>query len=325
MTKVIQEDNDSICNTVLPWEELAGVTVLITGANGLIGSALVRAINALNEQYNLSIKCISHTRITHGSICFPLKLSESVDYIFHCAAMTRSVDMVSKSLEVINTSVDGTRNVLDFARATNCKSVVYLSSMEVYGQIDGEVTEDMIGYLDLSNPRSSYPESKRMCELLCSAYRRQYDVPVKIARLAQTFGAGTSREETRVFSQFARAAMNQTDIILHTEGRSLGNYCYIADTVTALFTLLFKGENGQTYNVANPDACMKICDMAKLVAQKYDIGITIKVPQDLEKLGYAATTGYKLNIDKISKLEWKPKYSLLDCYHRMIADWRDEK
>lgn len=321
MSKILCEDNAYICSTDLPWDHLANSTILVTGAVGLIGKAIVRAINALNKKYVLNIRVIAHTRKTHGDICTPLQLDKSVDYVFHCAAVTKSADMAGKPLEVIRTSIDGTRNVLDFTRFANCKSVVYLSSMEVYGQISGEVTEDMLGYLDLSNLRNSYPESKRLCEMLCSAYYQQFAVPVKIARLAQTFGAGTSKNESRVFAQFARSAMNKNNIILHTEGISQGNYCYIADTVTALFTLLLKGENNQVYNIANPDTYMTIYDMAKLVASEYGVSVVRDLPRNIETFGYAPTASYILNTDKIRKLGWKPTFNLLECYKRMIDDW----
>ena len=77
-----------------------------------------------------------------------------------------------------------------------------------------------------------------MCENMCVAYGTQYEVPVKIARLAQTFGAGVLPGENRVFAQFARSAMKGSDIVLHTEGKSEGNYCYTADAVRALLTIL---------------------------------------------------------------------------------------
>lgn len=325
MPETVYEDNDYISGTVLPWDILSNSTMLITGANGLVGSAVIRAINALNKKYALNIRIIAHTRKTHGDICSPLLIDGPVDYIFHCAAITKSADMARRPLEVIKTSIEGTKNVLDFARLAGCKSVVYLSSMEVYGRIYGEVTENMLGYIDLENLRNCYPESKRMCEMLCNAYYQQFAVPVKIARLAQTFGAGTPKSESRVFAQFAKAAMNKREIVLHTEGKSQGNYCYIADTVSALFTLLLKGENSQAYNISNPETCMTIYEMAQLVADEYGTDVVIEIPPDPETFGYAPTAGYKLNIDKIRSLGWKPKYNLLDCYKRMIAAWKEDE
>ncbi|MCL1848225.1 MAG: NAD-dependent epimerase/dehydratase family protein [Clostridiales bacterium] len=193
-----------------------------------------------------------------------------IDYMIHCSSITKSAEMAAKPVEVISTMVDGTRNTLEVARMYGCKAYVYLSSMEVYGATDPaleRVTENNLGTIDLRNPRSCYPESKRLCESLCCSYHAQYGVPVKIARLAQTFGAGTPIEDSRVFAQFARRALAGEDIVLHTEGKSRGNYCYLADAVLGLILLLLRGEPGEAYNIANPIASMTIREMAELVAE----------------------------------------------------------
>lgn len=122
--------------------------------------------------------------------------------------------------------------VLELAREKNA-AMVYVSSMEVYGNpnLTHEVSEEDYGYINLSNVRSSYPESKRMCECLCTAYASQYGVQVCTARLAQTFGAGILATENRVFAQFARSAISGSDIVLHTLGQSEGNYVYTSDAI----------------------------------------------------------------------------------------------
>ncbi len=326
MNATIQaEIEDVLMDSNISWKELEKSTFLITGANGLIGGALVRALKAANERYGLDIKIIAHTRQTHGDIRYEIRIDAMPDYIIHCAAITKSSEMLNNPVEVMSVEINGTRNVLDLARTANCKSFVYLSSMEVYGQAEkDEVCEDDLGYIDLSNPRSSYPESKRFCELLCTAYYKQFGVPVKIARLARTFGGGVDPADTRVFAQFARSAINGVDIELHTDGKSVGNYCYISDAIRGLFTLLLKGNNGQAYNIANPSASMTIRQMSELVADKVCSGkikVTVNVPDDIEERGYLPYVGFVLNIDKIKKLGWAPKYGLCEMYERMIADW----
>ena len=106
-----------------------------------------------------------------------IKLNEPIDYIFHCASVTASRIMIEKPVETLMTSVEGTKNVLEFARKQKCKSVVYISSMEVYGAFDEsvEVTEKDLGYIDILKIRSNYPESKRLCENMCVAYNAEYD------------------------------------------------------------------------------------------------------------------------------------------------------
>jgi len=333
-----------VSDSNIPWELLDGATVLVTGATGLVGGALVRALSAANAHHGLSMRILGHgrdaakgqqladvygARFIAGDIREPLSitgLSNHSCYMFHCASITKSADMVAKPVDVIGTSVDGTRNMLELAREMECKSIVYVSSMEVYGQTGmHEVREKDLGFLDLSNPRSSYPESKRLCESMCAAYAKQYDIPVKIVRLAQTFGAGTDKNDTRVFAQFARSAIAGNDIELHTEGKSRGNYCYTSDAVCALLTVLLKGRNGETYNAANPAASMTIRQMADLVANDvFDgkIKAVVNTPEDIDGRGYAPDVGYTLNVDKLMALGWTPKYGLDEMYRRLVADWQ---
>jgi nucleoside-diphosphate-sugar epimerase len=161
--------------------------------------------------------------------------------------------------------------------------------------------------------------------MLCVVYTAQYGIPVKIARLAQTFGAGTPQDDTRVFAQFARSAIAGTDIELHTEGKSRGNYCYTSDAVRGLLAILLKGTDGQAYNIANPAASTTVREMAEMVANNIcngKIKVTVKIPDDIKKRGYAPDTGYVLNADKLKSLGWMPTYNLNDMYRRMLADWQ---
>ena len=84
-----------------------------------------------------------------------------------------------------------------------------------------------MGYIDVSDVRSCYPIAKIMSENLCHSYFAEYGVPVKIARLAQTFGRGIRKDDNQVFAQFANAVRTGSDIVLHTAGISMGNYCDI--------------------------------------------------------------------------------------------------
>ena len=369
LSSVYEEDLRQITEAEeIPWAELKDTTVLATGATGLIGSALVYGLAAANNTRGLGIRIIAHGRDTEkgaaladacgarwirGDIRQPIPVEDlplAVDYIVHCAEMTRSADMAARPTDVIDTAVDGARNMLALAAQRHCQSFLYLSSMEVYGRTDlREVRETDIGYLDLASSRSCYPESKRMGEAMCAAYLTQYGVPARIARLAQTFGAGTPKDDTRVFAQFARSLLAGTDIILHTEGQSMGNYCYTADAVRALLLILLRGEDGQAYNVANPDASMMIREMAELVtglashgseaghggearhsvdaeldreAALPKISVKVEMPADAAQLGYAPDSGHKLNVDKLKNLGWQPKYGLADMYKRLMDDWK---
>ena len=330
---VLEEDLKYIANYSLPYEEMKETTVLVTGATGLIGVSIVRALVAIGD-----IKVIAHVRnrekaeeiygallqknveLYVDDITKEINVSEDIDYIFHCASITTSKTMIEKPVETICTSVEGTKNILELAKNKKSKSVIYVSSMEMYGafnNLNHDVTEKDLGYVDNLKIRSNYPESKRLCENMCIAYMSEYNIPVKIARLAQTFGAGILPGENRVFAQFAGE-----DIVLHTKGMSEGNYCYTRDCITGLLTILLKGKNGEAYNVSNPESHITIADMAYMVADKIAEG-RIKVVFDIpseNKFGYAADTKMKLNSSKLQALGWKPEIGLEEAYKRMILD-----
>ncbi|MDR3166062.1 MAG: NAD(P)-dependent oxidoreductase [Synergistaceae bacterium] len=343
----LEEDLAQIASDeLIPWRELKDSSVLVTGATGIIGSLLVMALSEASERHGLGVRILALGRdfqkvknmLEKSCVSFfshdirdPLKIDNYVDYIFHCASITRSRDMVSDPSSVIKTSLDGTKNILELAREKQVKSMVYLSSMEVYGNTDPSlefVTEDIQGFIDLKNPRSCYPMGKRMCECMCNCWHAQYGVPVKTARLAQTFGAGTPMTDSRVFAQFARSAINGKDIVLHTDGGSRGNYCYTVDIVRALLVILLKGMDCEAYNIANPESSMTIREMAELVAGRIcegRISVVIEKPSDIQNRGYAPHTTAKLSAEKLGKLGWKPRYGLEDMYRGMMGDWKKDR
>ena len=198
-------------------------TFLITGATGFVGSMLCKYILRANQESgnsNIVIACgrnseklkkvfkdylnVAELQFYVGDIKQKIEYLDEIDYIFHCASVTSSKYMITYPVETISASVIGTQNMLDLAREKKVEAFVYISSMEMYGKfetLDHDVTEADLGYVDPLVIRSNYPESKRMCENMCIAYMSEYNVPVRIARLAQTFGEGILPGENRVFAQ----------------------------------------------------------------------------------------------------------------------------
>ena len=322
-------------------KNLSGCRVLVTGATGLIGSLCIKAFLTYKKISKKNITIIGLARnpdkvkdvfkkeerdgieFIYQDITDSLSLDLNVDYIIHTANSTTSSFFISNPVEVINDIYVGTNNILAFAKRTKVKSIVYLSSMEVFGIVEEKntrYTENELGYLDLQNIRSCYSEGKRMAELLCKSYVSEYEVPVKIARLSQTFGAGILKTENRVFAQFLRSAIKGENIVLHTKGQSIGNYCYTADVIKALILLLKEGNDGEVYNVVNEENSISISDMAKMVAETFSFGksqVIFDIPSN-NLYGYAPDTKLKLSSEKLSKLGWKPEVSLKDMYRRMI-------
>lgn len=340
----LQEDLDYIANSEIQFEQLRESTIMVTGATGLVGAFLVRALLCANRIKKLNLHILAFVRnrekaeqifgntlhrtdisLTIGDVNEPIDVKQPIDFIFHCASVTASKYMISNPVETILTSVEGTKNILYLAKEKKCKSVIYVSSMEMYGKLENaNVTEAELGYINPLVVRSNYPESKRLCENLCVAFGAEYGVPVKIARLSQTFGAGILEGENRVFAQFARSVIDGKNIILHTKGLSEGNYCYTRDTIMGLLFILIKGRNGEAYNISNPETHTTIAEMAEMVCNKIAHGtieVQFDIPQD-NRFGYASDTKMKLNSDKLQKLGWKPKVGLEEMYYRMIQSMK---
>lgn len=324
-------------------------TILITGATGFIGHLLAQYFLFLNQVEKTNIHILLYVRdlekakrmykeeelanleMIEGKIEV-IKPSEfkhhQIDYIVHCASNTRSADMIKNPVEVLDCIVAGTKELLELARLKQVKSMVYLSSMEVYGNISevSLVTEDLSGQVDIFSTRSCYPLGKRVAENYCYNYFKEYKVPVKVARLAQTFGVGILKEENRIFLQIANSVREHQNITLHTEGRSMGNYCDSFDMISAILLLLLQGEDGEAYNIVNEENTMQIRQMAELVANKV-AGKRIEVIYDIadnDAFGYAPNTGLRLSSGKLRALGWRPKKNIVNMYCDMI-EWMDKE
>lgn len=325
----IQADIASIIQNRELFAPLEKSTVLITGATGLIGSMLMKTIYAANEQYGFGIRIVGQirnmekARNSFGELFEKLEFVETLEgtynYIIHTASPTSSKFFVEHPVETIKASVESTMNVLEVARYS-CVSMVYLSSMEQYGvpyEYGQKMTEDQVGIIDHLNIRSSYSESKRLCECLCASYAAEYSVDVKIARLAQTFGASIPYTDGRMPMQFARAVIERNDIVLHTEGKSILNYVYLTDAINGLLTVLVRGTMGEAYNICNDGETRSVREIAELVASEVanrEIGVRI---EKIENMGYAPDVAMYLDSGKLRALGWRTEVCMSDAYKRL--------
>lgn len=340
---ILREDMLELIRSECPIQDLDGATVLVTGATGMIGSQVVKAMACANRELGTRIHILALCRSqekfkqvfdglfdaddlvpVYGDINSEISVDGNVDYIIHGASATSSKYFVQHPVETIMTALNGTKNILELARDKAIKGMVYLSSLEVYGvpnTSDGTVTESQYGYIDPMNVRSSYSEGKRMAECLCVSYSQEYGVPVKVARLSQTFGAGVEYHDDRVFAEFARCAMEKRNIVLHTAGKTLRTYCYTKDAVSALFFVLLRGAAGQAYNVTNKNTAVTIREMAQCVCDIFpENGICVEfdMPEDLASFGYNPEMVIRLDSSKLEALGWNATVDLKGMFTRMV-------
>ena len=327
-------------------------TYIVTGATGYIGSMLVRRILSEGSNVALVVRNLSkaekifdneigkaNIKIFVSDVTDPDGMKSAAKEIahdkkiknaalIHAASETKSKYMLDNPAETLDTIILGTRNVLEMMRSCDgkIKSMVHLSSMEAYGIVslpEGErAGEEMLGMIDMTSPRSSYPLGKRTAEFYCMLYAKEFGVPVKVARLAQVFGAGVPSDDSRAFAQFARAAMTGEDIVLETSGESMGNYCSIDEAIDAIMLILREGKNGETYNVVNEENTMRVRDMARVALDTLGTGagrVITNVGNGKANV-YAPNTKLMMSGKKLAALGFSPRKSLADMYRDLARD-----
>ena len=343
--RIIQDDLTFIAEAELPWEQLAGKTVLITGANGFLSSYMVKTLIYINAHKNLDIRIIGLVRnkkkamerfgdhvkagrltLIVQDVCDPIIYNSDVDYIVHAASQASPKHFGADPVGTLKANVIGTYNLLELAREKKCESFLYFSSGEVYGDVKKtHLTEKDYGYVDSMALRSCYAESKRMAETMCVSWFHQYDVPVKVVRPFHTYGPGMSLTDGRVFADFISDVVDRQNILLKSSGEAIRAFCYLADATVGFFTILLKGKNSEAYNVSNDTCVIKIRDLAEIVSDLYpEFGLNV-VYNKIHKHpnGYIASRISRIvpDISKICALGWKPKVSIKKGFKRTIRSY----
>ena len=223
--------------------------VLVTGGAGFIGShlcgrLLVRGDEVLcvDNFYTGTRRNVHHLlsnsrfELTRHDVCFPLYIE--VDQIFNLACPASPVHYQFDPVQTTKVSVHGAIHMLGLAKRVKAK-VLQASTSEVYG--DPSVhpqKEDYWGHVNPIGPRSCYDEGKRCAETLFFDYRRQHRLPIKVARIFNTYGPGMHPHDGRVVSNFVMQALRGEDITVYGEGNQTRSFCYVDDLVHGLIRLM---------------------------------------------------------------------------------------
>ncbi|MFT3984492.1 MAG: NAD(P)-dependent oxidoreductase [Lachnospiraceae bacterium] len=337
---------------MISYEGFRNKRILVTGATGLIGFSLIKALLEINqsEELGLHITALVRNRekalerfdeyngqnaflLLTGDVCREeIFCGQAWDYMVHGAGNAHPKVFAMQPVETMKANLLGTMNLLEHAvkqkSMQEVKKILFLSSGEIYGEAEMPDEkgwrEECAGLVDSMRLRACYPESKRAAETLCTAYYKEYEIPAVVARLSYIYGKEVLSDNTRADAQFLRNALAGEDIIMKSEGMQMRSYCYVEDAVNALILLLLEGDAGEAYNVANHASVATIREYAMTLADVFQVGIKTELPDTLEKSGYSQMKKEVLNAEKLYELGWNPRYDLKAGMKKMNRKDADE-
>ena len=250
--------------------------VLVTGGAGFLGSHICERlidqghdVLCLDNFYTGTKDNIAHLldkpyfELLRHDVTFPIYLE--VDEIYNMACPASPIHYQRDPVQTTKTSVHGAINMLGLAKRVGAR-ILQASTSEVYG--DPEVhpqTEDYRGCVNPIGPRACYDEGKRCAETLFFDYYRQHDVPIRVARIFNTYGPRMHPDDGRVVSNFIVQALQGQPITLYGDGGQTRSFCYVDDLVEGLMRLM-AGDVTGPINLGNPRE-MTIRELAEMVVK----------------------------------------------------------
>ncbi len=342
---VVQKDLALIVGQAnINWEKLRNKTVLITGVSGMLATYLAYTLVYLNETQTFNIKIIGTARnmvkakakfdgilserfiLLQHDVTEPFNYEGTVDYIIHAASSASPKFIMADPVGIIKANTIGTINLLEFARKQQIENFLFLSTREIYGKaISAHLTEEDYGGFDILAPRACYPESKRMAETLLESYHVQYHLPYMIARIAHSYGPGMELgNDGRIMNDLISNVVRNEDIVLKSDGSAERAFCYLADTTSALFTILLDGVSANAYNVANEDEPITIRDLSEKLVKLFpekNLSVKFDIPK-AQSAAYSKDGRTIMEMLKIEKIGWKRLVKLDEGLKRTVESFK---
>jgi UDP-glucuronate decarboxylase len=344
--RVVEEDLRAILSRELPWQDLSGRRVVITGASGFLGGYLVRTLLALHRAGKVEMPpqvvapvrdierarakladCMVNPQLTLlrwdlNEIAVP-ELGD-VHYVIHNASQASPKYYGSDPMGTMLPNTVGTSALLEaLRRGSDPKGLLFVSSSEIYGTAASAqgLREQDYGIVDPMGLRACYAESKRAGEALCVAFHSQHRIPTWVVRLFHTYGPGLTADDGRVFSDFAHNVARNEHIVMNSDGTARRAFCYVSDAVAGFFTVMLRGEAAHAYNVANESAELSVMEFAEMLVGLFpEKALQVERRVAVDPTGYLRSTVNRIVPDtaRLQSLGWRAEVTPAEGFKRMI-------
>ncbi|MBI5391044.1 SDR family oxidoreductase [Candidatus Woesearchaeota archaeon] len=307
-------------------------TVLVTGGAGFLGSHFCEFLLAkgyrvicMDNLITGSTTNIQHLtshkqfRFVKHDVTQHISVAEEIHYILHFASPASPIDYLKLPIQTLKVGALGTHNALGLAKAK--KAVFMLSSTsEVYGDpLVSPQKESYWGNVNPIGPRGVYDEAKRFAEALTMAYHRVHKIPVRIARIFNTYGPRMRKDDGRAIPNFITQALANKAVTVYGDGSQTRSFSYVADEIDGLYRLMLSDVN-EPVNIGNPQELTLLEIAQQIVAlTKSKSKITFApLPVDDPKVRKPDITLAQ------QKLGWKPTTTLEEGLQKTIAFFQQQ-
>lgn len=239
-----------------------------------------------------------------------------LDWVLHFASPASPRDYLENPIHTLKVGALGTLNGLGLAKAKEA-GFLLASTSEVYGDpLEHPQVESYWGNVNPVGPRGVYDEAKRFAEAVAMAYHRVHGVPVRIARIFNTFGPRMRRHDGRAVPTFIAQALADAPLTVHGDGSQTRSLCYVDDLVDGLVRLLHAPAIAGPVNLGDPREAT-VLELAELTRKLCDsvseIRFEARPEDDPERRCPDISCA-------IATLGWRPRWSLEHGLERTI-DW----
>lgn len=327
--EIYKADVDAAASENLEWEKLAGKSLLLTGATGLIGTMIVDVLMKKNRDENLNVTIYATGRneniaaqrfsdywddknfhFVKMNVNEPIAQNFSVNFIIHAASNNQNFLFSTDPVNTIMANILGTYNLMEFGVKNNIERFLFVSSGDSYGKPlnpDDDFDEKYCGYIDCNTLRAGYLEGKRAGESLCNAYIEQHGIDAVIARPCRIYGGTMRLDDTKAMSEFIMNGVRGENIVLKSEGLPKFSYIYVADCVTGIFYTFLKGKCGEAYNIADSSEILTLREIAEYISELCGTKVIFELPSEVQAKGFSNAARAVLINEKLRGLGWTPK------------------